>query len=196
METPKRLWEVFQEGHEDTVHDSDTTQASLTNYTLHWVVRFLKEILEELRRHPPLGLSVYLAEQSPGETVHGNRLDLVKHVAIEELNVAPQVAEYARRILMGCRPEPDLGVIQTLLGYTGQRIHPAALELARRILAGEGPSVEVHHRVRQMICLSPHHEQGTPADQAVTFGEPRTVLVVGADVDLEAGDLGEGGDEA
>ena len=54
METPEKLWDVFQEGHEDTVHDSDSTQAGLTNYTLHWVVRFLKEILKELRGHSPV----------------------------------------------------------------------------------------------------------------------------------------------
>jgi hypothetical protein len=149
------------------------------------------------------------------ETIHGNRLDLVKHVAIEELNVAPQVAEYARRILMGCRPEPDRGVMDTLWSYVGQEppeaytlvdkglvalndlmewavkeegVHPAAAGLARRILAGEGPTVTIHHRVTMMLQKLP---PGAPAKSGVVdFNGTRTVLVVEPGVDLEQGDLG------
>lgn len=159
------------------------------------------------------------------ETAHGNRLDLVKHTAVEELNVAPQVAEYARRILMGCRPEPDEGVLWALFGYTGEEppegyvlvsrmfknkkldrgmtaellrgiavhnhVHPAAAELARRILAGEGPTVTVFYRVRSLT-----HEEGPPqtgliSELRVVDLELQTVLVVEPDVDLKPGDLGE-----
>lgn len=152
------------------------------------------------------------------ETAHGNRLDLVKHTAIEELNVAPQVAEYARRILMGCRPEPDRGVMDLLWDYAGvevpegytlvakglvalkdltewaikeEGVHPAAAELARRILAGEGPTITVYYRVRSLT-----HEDGPPqtgllSELKVVGLELQTVMVVDADVDLEQGDLGE-----
>lgn len=198
-------------------------------------VQVLVEIFRELQAHRPLELggipqviegdgTASTVQPRATETAHGNRLDLVKHVAIEELNVAPQVAEYARRILMGARPEPDRGVMDTLWGYaamevpegytltdaaeqraralyelveraTNDGVHPAAAELARRILAGEGPTVEIHHHITGLIQELPlvRLDGSPPTSQAVALDPPRTVLAVSSSVDLEPGDLGEEG---
>lgn len=236
MENPKKMWENF-------VSEWQRGDATDTG-ALYYVVMFLREILEELRRRRPVELEPIVAEvvaRRPDlrdtETVHGNRLDLVKHTAIEELNVAPQVAEYARRILMGARPEPDRGVMDTLWGYAGVEIpegytlvdrvgvsstdlenhhhaqhlalcksvallkgvHPAAAELARRILAGEGPTVAVYQRVCEFTrrLFDPRTQVGQSCPDGLGMHETvlldphRTVLVVDPDVDLEPGDLEE-----
>lgn len=152
------------------------------------------------------------------DSPHEVRLRQVSRAAVEELNVAPQVAEYARRILMGARPEPDMGIMETLWGYVGKQVvpegytlvdkraaallelreratndgvHPAAAELARRILAGEGPTVTIHHHITGLIqeLPLPRLDGGPPTSQAVALDPPRTVLVLEVNVDLEEGDL-------
>ena len=201
MPTPEALLKEFEE-----VWENQVTEEGRGAWTEHYAVRLLAEILKELRDHRPVVLEPVEREgviitryMGQTDTAQGTRLDLAKFVAVDELNVTPEVAEYARRILMGCRPEPDMGVIQTLLGYTGQRIHPAALELARRILAGEGPTVEVYRKVirlRQQLFeplsdVAKEYPVKCEAAEDVDLAPPRTVLVVGPDVDLEPDDPGE-----
>ncbi len=223
MVDPERLWEAFTsdwERREESVRGTATTSG-------YHIIRLLVEVLKELQAHRPVDLRVELEPVVTGpvirdtETAHGNRLDLVKHIAIEELNVAPQVAEYARRILMGCRPEPDREVIESLWSYVGQEppegytlvdkraaalleltqratndgVHPAAAELARRILTGEGPTVKVYNRVAVMVQrdgpMRPADLDGVEWCDVLDLNGPQTVLVVNGNVDLEPGDLGE-----
>ena len=167
---------------------------------------------------------VHAPEPKATQTAHNLRLEQVEHTAIEELNVAPQVAVYARRILMGSRPEPDRGVMDTLWGYaamevpegytlvdkraaalleltkraTNDGVHPAAAELARRVLAGEWGTVEVYHKVVELaqgLELGGPEQEITGATETVFLVPPATVLVVDPGVDLEPGDLGEAGQD-
>jgi hypothetical protein len=227
MPNVERLWREFKRDWDVCGQDVQDAHANASYHT----VLFLKEILQELQaQRPMVGRLLSDGIISDTQSAHDARLRLVMDVAIEELNVAPQVAEYARRILMGCRPEPDLGVMEALWGYVGadvpegytlvdkravalrelveratnDGVHPAAAELARRILAGDGPSVSVYRRVtrlRQQLFdpqtdVAKQFPVECEAAEDVDLTPPRTVMVVGPDVDLEPGDLGEEGSGA